>query len=130
MLFRSLGKEAIDFTTRKSAELFTPFANQDVKGYEYYKKIAQQTVAIGDYRMSTASLEKRIKAGSVMVGDPEDCLKVAKQYQSAGVDLLMALVQVAALPHEKVMQTIELLAKHVIPKIKDGAASQTAAAGA
>jgi len=42
----------------------------------------------------------------------------------------MALVQVAALPHEKVMQTIELLAKHVMPKIKDGATSQSAAAGA
>jgi hypothetical protein len=65
-----------------------------------------------------------------MVGDPEDCLKVAKQYQSAGVDLLMALVQVAALPHEKVMQTIELLAKHVMPKIKNGASAQSAAAGA
>jgi hypothetical protein len=100
-----------------------------VKGHEYYKKMAQQAVALGDYRMSTESLQKRIDAGSVMVGTPEDCLKVAKQYQSAGVDLLMALVQVAALPHEKVIQTIELLAKYVLPKVKDSA-SQSAAAGA
>ena len=59
------------------------FASKDVKGYEYYKKMAQQAVALGDYRMSLADLDKRIESGSVMVGDPEDCLKVAKQYQSA-----------------------------------------------
>ena len=45
------------------------------------------------------------------------------------MDLLTALVQVAALPHEKVRQTIELLAKYVMRKIKDGASSQSAAAG-
>ena len=48
-----IAKDAIDFTTRKAAELFTPFAKQEVKGYEYYKKMAEQAVAIGDYRLST-----------------------------------------------------------------------------
>jgi alkanesulfonate monooxygenase SsuD/methylene tetrahydromethanopterin reductase-like flavin-dependent oxidoreductase (luciferase family) len=124
-----LGKGAIDFTTRKAAELFTPFANKEVKGYEYYKQLAQAQVALADYRLSTADLEKRIKQGSVMVGDPEDCLRVAKMYESSGVDLLLMLVQVGAIPHEKVMQTIELLAKHVMPKLKNGS-SQSAAAGA
>ena len=63
------GKDAIDFTTRKGAELFTPFAKREVKGYEYYKKMAEAAVALGDYRMSLAELDKRIEAGAVMVGD-------------------------------------------------------------
>lgn len=113
----ALGKDAIDFTTRKAAELFTPFANKDIKGYEYYKRMAQAQVALGDYRLSTADLEKRIESGSVMVGDPDDCLRVAKIYESAGVDQLLLLVQVAAVPHEKVIQTIELLASQVMPKL-------------
>jgi alkanesulfonate monooxygenase SsuD/methylene tetrahydromethanopterin reductase-like flavin-dependent oxidoreductase (luciferase family) len=112
-----IAKDAIDFTTRKAAELFTPFAKQEVKGYEYYKKMAEQAVAIGDYRLSLADLDKRIEAGAVMVGDPEDCLKVAKIYESAGVDLILMLVQVGAIPHEKVMQTIDLVGKHVMPKL-------------
>ena len=58
-----IAKDAIDFTTRKAAELFTPFAKQEVKGYEYYKKMAEQAVAIGDYRLSLADLDKRIEAG-------------------------------------------------------------------
>ncbi len=126
-----LGKEAIDFTTRKGAELFTPFANREVKGYEYYKKMAEQAVALGDYRLSLADLEKRIEAGAVMVGDPEDCLKVAKMYESAGVDLLLMLVQVASIPHEKVMQTVELIGKYVMPKLSKRtqlAAAQASAA--
>ena len=52
-----------------------------------------------------------------MVGDPDDCLKVAKFYESAGIDLLLMLVQVGAIPHEKVMQTVDLIGKHVMPKL-------------
>jgi alkanesulfonate monooxygenase SsuD/methylene tetrahydromethanopterin reductase-like flavin-dependent oxidoreductase (luciferase family) len=105
----------------KAAELFTPFAKQEVKGYEYYKKMAEAAVATADYRLSIADLDKRIEAGAVMVGDPEDCLRVAKVYESAGVDLLLMLVQVGALPHEKVMQTIDLVGRHVMPKLSHSA---------
>ncbi|MGH7781950.1 MAG: LLM class flavin-dependent oxidoreductase [Candidatus Binataceae bacterium] len=116
-----IAKEAIDFTTRKGAELFTPFAKQEVKGYEYYKKMAELAVASADYRLSLADLDKRIEKGAVMVGDPEDCLRVAKVYESAGIDLLLMLVQVGSVPHEKVMQTIDLIGKHVMPKLSSSA---------
>src|SRR5580704_8972414 len=133
MLDKMIAKDAIDFTTRKAGELFTPFAKQEVKGYEYYKKMAEAAVALGDYRLSLADLDKRIEAGAVMVGDPEDCLKVAKIYESAGVDLLLMLVQVGAVPHEKVMQTIDLIGKHVMPKLSQSSKAfqaESAAAGA
>src|SRR4029077_8961504 len=106
-------------------------------GYEYYKKMAEQAVAIGDYRLSLVDLDKRIEAGAVMGGAPEDCGKVAKIYESAGVDLILMLVQVGAVPHEKVMQTIDLIGKHVMPKLSPSAktfqmeaAATAAAAGA
>jgi alkanesulfonate monooxygenase SsuD/methylene tetrahydromethanopterin reductase-like flavin-dependent oxidoreductase (luciferase family) len=118
---KAVAKDAIDFTTRKAAELFTPFAKQEVKGYEYYKKMAEAAVATADYRLSMADLDKRIETGAVMVGDPEDCLRVAKVYESAGVDLLLMLVQVGAVPHDKVMQTIDLIGKHVMPKLSQSA---------
>ncbi|MHB8382186.1 MAG: LLM class flavin-dependent oxidoreductase [Candidatus Binataceae bacterium] len=122
---KTIAKDAIDFTTRKGAELFTPFAKQEVKGYEYYKKMAEAAVASADYRLSLADLDKRIEKGAVMVGDPEDCLRVAKVYEAAGIDmlLLLMLVQVGAVPHEKVMQTIELIGKHVMPKLSPNAKS-------
>jgi len=52
-------------------------------------------------------LDNAIAAGAVGC-DPEDCIKVAKMYESAGTDLILMLVQVGAIPHEKVMQTIDL----------------------
>ena len=38
-------------------------------------------------------------------------------YESAGVDLLLMLVQVGSVPHEKVMQTIDLIGRYVMPKL-------------
>ncbi len=116
-----VAKDAIDFTTRKAAELFTPFSKREVKGYEYYKKMAEQVVALGDYRLSLADIEQRIEKGAVMVGDPEDCLRVAKMYEAAGIDMLLMLVQIGAVPHEKTMQTIELIGKYVMPKLSQSA---------
>jgi hypothetical protein len=63
-----------------------------------------------------------------MVGDPEDCLRVAKIYEAAGIDLM--LVQVGAIPHEKVMQTIELIGKHVMPKLSASSREYQAESGA
>ena len=42
----------------------------------------------------------------------------AKRYEAAGCDLLLCLVNPYKIPHEKVMQTIELMGKHVIPEFK------------
>ncbi len=121
-----LAKDAIDFSVRKSAELFSPFSKREVKGYEWYKKMADHAVAIGDHRFSLADIEKRIQSGAVMVGDPEDCLRIARMYESVGADLLLMLVQVGALPHQKVMQTVELIGKYVMPKLSVNARSHQA----
>ena len=52
-----------------------------------------------------------------IVGDPDACIETAKRYQAAGCDLLLCLVQPWKIPHEKVMQSIELLGRHVIPAL-------------
>jgi len=38
------------------------------------------------------------------------------RYEEAGVDLLLCLVNPYEIAHEKVMQTIELMGKHVLPE--------------
>ena len=38
-----------------------------------------------------------------------------KRYEAAGCDLLLCLVNPYNIPHEQVMQSIELLGKEVIP---------------
>jgi alkanesulfonate monooxygenase SsuD/methylene tetrahydromethanopterin reductase-like flavin-dependent oxidoreductase (luciferase family) len=55
--------------------------------------------------------------GSCIVGDPDRCIEVAKRYQAAGCDLLLCMMQPFAIPEEKVLRSIELIASHVMPEL-------------
>ncbi|HZN15668.1 MAG TPA: LLM class flavin-dependent oxidoreductase [Acidimicrobiales bacterium] len=55
-------------------------------------------------------------SGSCIVGDPDECIETAKRYEAAGCDLLLCLVNPYKIPHDDVMQSIELLGQHVIPE--------------
>jgi alkanesulfonate monooxygenase SsuD/methylene tetrahydromethanopterin reductase-like flavin-dependent oxidoreductase (luciferase family) len=55
-------------------------------------------------------------SGSCIVGDPDECIETAKRYEAAGCDLLLCLVNPYKIPHEDVMQSIELIGTHVIPE--------------
>jgi alkanesulfonate monooxygenase SsuD/methylene tetrahydromethanopterin reductase-like flavin-dependent oxidoreductase (luciferase family) len=55
-------------------------------------------------------------AGAGVVGDPDECIETCKRYEAAGCDLLLCLVNPYDIPHDKVMQSIELFGKYVIPE--------------
>ena len=55
-------------------------------------------------------------SGSAVMGDPDACIAAAKRYEAVGCDLLLCLVNPYKIPHEKVMQTIELMGKYVLPE--------------
>jgi hypothetical protein len=50
------------------------------------------------------------------MGTPEQCIESAKKYEAVGCDLLLCLVNPLKIPHDKVMQSIELLGTHVLPE--------------
>ena len=54
--------------------------------------------------------------GAGVVGDPDECVETCRRYEAAGCDLLLCLVNPYDIPHEKVMESIELFGKHVIPE--------------
>ena len=49
-------------------------------------------------------------------GTPDEVAAICREYEAAGVDLLLCLVNPYDIAHDKVMQTIELVGKHVIPQ--------------
>ncbi len=61
------------------------------------------------------TLEYLTGAGACVLGTPQQCLEACRRYEAAGVDLLLCLVNPFKISHEHVMQTIELMGKHVIP---------------
>ncbi len=55
----------------------------------------------------------------IIAGDPDSCIEALKKHEATGVDQLMIIMQTETIPHEKVMKSIELFGKYVIPEFKD-----------
>jgi len=55
----------------------------------------------------------------IIVGDPAECrAKVKKYFDTVEMDQLICQMQFGAVPHEKVMQSIDLFGRHVIPEFR------------
>ena len=66
----------------------------------------------------TVTMEEIVKAGGACIGSPETCLNVLQYLCDAGVDEALMLMQMYTTPHDKIMRSIELIAKEVKPKLK------------
>jgi alkanesulfonate monooxygenase SsuD/methylene tetrahydromethanopterin reductase-like flavin-dependent oxidoreductase (luciferase family) len=64
------------------------------------------------------SLEHLADPGACILGTPERCIEACRRYDEAGVDLLLCLVNPYRIPHEAVIQTIQLMGTEVIPKFR------------
>jgi alkanesulfonate monooxygenase SsuD/methylene tetrahydromethanopterin reductase-like flavin-dependent oxidoreductase (luciferase family) len=84
--------------------------------YSYVKMQAEYGAAQVGNAMSFDELSGK---GAVMAGDPARCIEVAKRYEAAGCELLMCLVNPYNIPHDKMMESIELIGRHVLPEFKD-----------
>jgi alkanesulfonate monooxygenase SsuD/methylene tetrahydromethanopterin reductase-like flavin-dependent oxidoreductase (luciferase family) len=62
--------------------------------------------------------EDLLGAGACIAGTPDDVVELVKAYEATGADLLLCLVNPYKVPHESVMQTIELIGRHVIPEFR------------
>jgi alkanesulfonate monooxygenase SsuD/methylene tetrahydromethanopterin reductase-like flavin-dependent oxidoreductase (luciferase family) len=63
-------------------------------------------------------VEQYQREDMIIIGTAEECLEKILRYESVGVDELLCYVQFGELPHEKVMRTLELLAKEVMPQLE------------
>jgi alkanesulfonate monooxygenase SsuD/methylene tetrahydromethanopterin reductase-like flavin-dependent oxidoreductase (luciferase family) len=59
-----------------------------------------------------------VERGVLVAGDPEDCLRSIAIHEAAGVDELQFLMATETVPHDKVMSSIEMFGKYVIPELK------------
>jgi alkanesulfonate monooxygenase SsuD/methylene tetrahydromethanopterin reductase-like flavin-dependent oxidoreductase (luciferase family) len=65
-----------------------------------------------------------VERGVLVAGDPESCLKAISLHESVGVDELQFLMATETIPHDKVMSSIEMFGKYVIPEVKKQAAKK------
>ncbi|MCH8349751.1 MAG: LLM class flavin-dependent oxidoreductase [Chloroflexi bacterium] len=66
--------------------------------------------------------------GVIIAGNPESCIKNVKMYEDIGVDQCMLIMQTETIPHERVMESIELFGKEVIPAFQTKEEAKAASA--
>ena len=71
----------------------------------------------GAARPPVAQLDANTLAdrGVIIAGNPESCIKTVKMYEDIGVDQCMLIMQTETIPHDRVMESIELMGREVIP---------------
>jgi alkanesulfonate monooxygenase SsuD/methylene tetrahydromethanopterin reductase-like flavin-dependent oxidoreductase (luciferase family) len=97
--------ELSDWVERRSGNLGT---------YGYTDKI--RTAARSGSKEVSLNFDAMMGKNSVIAGDPDEVIERARKYEEAGVDQLLCLMNPHDIPHDKVMQTIELMGKYVLPE--------------
>ena len=79
----------------------------------------------GAARAAVAELDSKVLAdrGVIIAGNPESCITTIQMYEDIGVDQVMLIMQTETIPHEKVMESIELYGKEVIPAFNEAKVS-------
>ena len=78
----------------------------------------------GAARAAVAQLDANVLAdrGVIIAGNPESCIKTIKMYEDIGVDQVMMIMQTETISHDKVMESLELFGKEVIPAFRNAEA--------
>ncbi len=66
------------------------------------------------------TMEYMCENSCCVVGDPDDCIRLCQEYEAAGVDMLLCLVNPYKISHDKVMQTIRMMGESVLPAFRRG----------
>ncbi|HYV56285.1 MAG TPA: LLM class flavin-dependent oxidoreductase [Candidatus Nitrosopolaris sp.] len=94
------------------------YADLEIKSTPYRDLISKEYPIIVKMQRNECTFEDLDQEDMVIVGDVDHCIRKVERYQKAGLDHFIALMQADRIPHEKVMRSIELFAKEIIPRFR------------
>jgi alkanesulfonate monooxygenase SsuD/methylene tetrahydromethanopterin reductase-like flavin-dependent oxidoreductase (luciferase family) len=56
-----------------------------------------------------------VESGAFAMGTPDTIIKILKKYREAGVDQVLCFMQMGNLAHARIMDSIRLFGRQVIP---------------
>jgi alkanesulfonate monooxygenase SsuD/methylene tetrahydromethanopterin reductase-like flavin-dependent oxidoreductase (luciferase family) len=93
------------------------------QGLGNYAYAADMKAHDDDGSLDLLSLDYLTAVNACVLGTPEECVESCRRYEEAGIDLLLCLVNPYKIPHESVMETIELMGTKVIPQFRSPSAA-------
>ena len=79
--------------------------------------IEARFLAVPDPKLAEEHLRTLTQAPH-MAGTPEDCAPVLDAFQEVGVDQVIIHMQMGDVPHERIMESLELIGTELIPKYR------------
>ena len=110
---------SFEWYPKRSVELVTSVAawmQEMEQGLGTYDYLAEQRQVVDSGLHEQLTFDYLHDSKAVLCGDPDEVTRTAKEYEAAGVDLLLCLINPWDISHEDCMQTIELMGKHVLPE--------------
>ena len=93
----------------KAEELYRPWQGRDVPdSYKYAVNAVQQ-------ERVDKTAQDHLDSGAFAMGNPDTVIKVMRKYQEAGVDQVLCFMQMGNLDHFRIMESIKLFGRQVIP---------------
>jgi alkanesulfonate monooxygenase SsuD/methylene tetrahydromethanopterin reductase-like flavin-dependent oxidoreductase (luciferase family) len=120
---RKVAEESIMWYLRQIVDGFKKFLNGECwyhpnPGKRELGPTFAYTQQAAEADMSNITFDYLLEHDLIIVGDPETCIQKLKKYQQAGTDQLLAMMQIYKIPHQKIMDSINLWGKYVIPYFK------------
>ncbi|HEY8514136.1 MAG TPA: LLM class flavin-dependent oxidoreductase [Candidatus Binatia bacterium] len=112
--FRVLG----GFADPQGRGMQREYAELEIKSTPYRDLIAKEYPIIVKMQKGECTFEDLDQEDMVIVGDVDHVIRKVERYRDAGLDHFIALMQADRIPHDKVMRSIELFAKEVIPHFR------------
>ena len=101
-----------EWFVNKAEELYQPWQGRQVPAsYQF------AVSAVQEERVNKTAAD-HIESGAFAMGDPDTVIKVLKNYEEAGVDQILCFMQMGNLAHSRIMDSIKLFGRHVIPYFK------------
>jgi len=99
---------------RMAENLYAPWQGRKVPdSYQFAVSAVQQERA-------GKTVADHIQSGAFAMGNPDTVIKVLTKYQEAGVDQILCFMQMGNLAHARIMDSIRLFGRHVIPAFTEG----------
>ena len=100
----------------KLFEYFGEIAAYD--GYKDYRKRFEDSKHFYEESVRDKLIDNLVDRHVICAGDPERCIETVKQYEAQGIDMFIGIMQVGAIPHEEIMESIRLFGEKVIPAFR------------
>jgi alkanesulfonate monooxygenase SsuD/methylene tetrahydromethanopterin reductase-like flavin-dependent oxidoreductase (luciferase family) len=119
------GGDAAQWYLDFAAKAFLRLEEMGPKEMAAYQDFQRAMPEIAKIAHGELTMEELDAQDTIVIGDPDHCIQKIERYEEAGFERILCLMQAGRLPHQKVMRSLELFGRHVIPHFK---AKQQAAA--